>query len=86
MAYQFPADVEKLVKRQMIAGEYQSEDDLLRDALQALEEQRSAVVDEDQVVIDGIRRGLADLNAGRCQPLDEFDAEFRSRQKIPRDV
>jgi Arc/MetJ-type ribon-helix-helix transcriptional regulator len=86
MAYQFPADVEKLVKRQMIAGEYQSEDDLLRDALQALEEQRSAVVDEDQVVIDGIRRGLADLNAGRCQALDAFDAEFRSRQKIPRDI
>ena len=86
MAYQFPPDVEKLVKQQIVTGAYQSEDDLLRDALQALDEQRNAVIDEDPVVIDGVRCGLADLKAGRCQPLGEFDADFRARQKIPRDV
>jgi Arc/MetJ-type ribon-helix-helix transcriptional regulator len=86
MAYQFPPDVEKLVKQQMITGAYQSEDDLLRDALHALEVQKVALIEEDAVVIDGVRRGLADLNAGRSQPLVEFDAEFRSRHKIPRDA
>ena len=86
MAYNFPPDVETLVKQQMHIGAYQSEDDLLRDALHALDEQRNAVVDEDAVVVDGIRRGLADLKGGRSMPLEQFDAEFRARHKISRDA
>ena len=82
MPYQFPPDVEKLVKQQMVNGEYRSEDDLLRDALQALDSQRNVIIDADPVVVDGIRRGLDDLKSGRFQPLGEFDAEFRARHGI----
>ena len=85
MPYQFPPDVEKLFKQQMVTGAYSSEDDLLRDALQALDSQRNAIIDADPVVIDGIRRGLDDLKSGRFQPLDEFDAEFRARRGIASD-
>jgi hypothetical protein len=83
MPYQFPPDVEKLVKQQMVDGACHSENDLLRDALQALDAQRNAVFDADPVVIDGIRRGLDELKAGRFQPLAEFDPEFRVRHGIP---
>jgi len=85
MGYQFPPELEELVKRQMAVGHYRSEDDLLRDALMALDEQRYLVPDEDPEVIEGIDRGLADMDAGRTRPLDEFDAEFRDRHEIPRD-
>jgi putative addiction module CopG family antidote len=85
MPYQFPPDVEELIKLQMQSGGYGSEDDLLRDALQALEERRHAVLDEDAEVIAGIERGLADMNAGRSRPLDEFDAQFRKTHGIPCD-
>jgi len=29
-----------------------------------------------------IQRGVADMNAGRLQSLEEFDAEFRARHNI----
>ena len=30
-----------------------------------------------------IHRGLADLDAGRVRPLEEFDREFRARHGMP---
>ena len=32
--------------------------------------------------IEGIKRGLADVEAGRTRPLAEFDAEMRARHGI----
>ena len=31
----------------------------------------------------GISRGLADVQAGRTKPLEEFEREFRARHGIP---
>jgi Arc/MetJ-type ribon-helix-helix transcriptional regulator len=36
MSYQFASDVERLLREQMALGHYNSEDDLLRDALVSL--------------------------------------------------
>lgn len=82
MSYEFPADVQKLVDEQMAAGNYGTEDELLRAALSALTE-RDNVVEEDPAVIEGIRRGLADVEAGRGRPFEEFDAEFRAKHNLP---
>lgn len=82
MVYEFPPDLAKAVREQMAAGEYSSEDDLLRDALQALEERKIGAGVEDPIVVEGIRRGLADMNAGRSQSFEEFDAAFRARRPI----
>ena len=72
---------------QMSAGNYESADDLLRDALLALREQRNVLVEEeDPATIEGIRRGLADLAAGRVREFAEFDAEFRAKHNISDDV
>lgn len=73
------------IQQRLQSGEYASEDEVLRDALQALAERRPASV-EDSVVVEGIRRGLADMKAGRSQPLEEFDQEFRAKHNIAHDV
>jgi putative addiction module CopG family antidote len=86
MSYEFPPDVEELLQQQLSAGSYGSADEVLRDALRALEAQRRAIVEEDPVVVEGIRRGLADLKAGRIQSFDQFDAEFRARRNLPQDA
>lgn len=69
MTYQFPPDLASLVRAQMAAGGYRDEDDVLRDALAALAERRDDLA--------AIRAGVADLNAGRTNPLADVDAEIR---------
>jgi Arc/MetJ-type ribon-helix-helix transcriptional regulator len=86
MVHPLPPDIEELIKEQMAAGAYDSEADLIRDALQALDERKSAIIEEDPLVVEGIGRGLADLKQGRFQALDQFDAEFRARHNIPHDA
>ncbi len=36
-----------------------------------------------RLALAGIRRGLADVDAGRGKPLEEFEREFRGRHGIP---
>lgn len=86
MGYKFPPDLEKLVEAQMVAGRYPCEDDLLRDALRTLDERRHAVVEEDPLVVEGIRRGLADMKVGHSIALADFDLQFRAQNSIPRDA
>ena len=85
MGCQFPPDVEKLAKDLMAAGDYASEDELLRDALAAFQESLHVVSDEDPVVVEGIRRGLEDMKQGRGRSYEEFDKEFRAKHNIRND-
>jgi Arc/MetJ-type ribon-helix-helix transcriptional regulator len=77
-----PHDVQQMLEEQMAIGNYRSQDEVLRDALKALDEKRQVIVEEDPEVIAGIRRGLEDMRAGRYQSLADFDAEFRAKHKI----
>jgi hypothetical protein len=36
--------------------------------------------------VEATREGLEDLRAGRVQPLEEFDHEFRAKHNIPDDA
>lgn len=56
MAYKFPPDVERAVEAWKASGRYDSTDDVLRDALQALSEQ-----DDD---LEAVREAVAALRAG----------------------
>jgi hypothetical protein len=67
--------VTKLVEAEMSRREYSSPDEVLIKALQALAEQNLA--------IEGIKRGLSDFKAGRMQTRAQFDKEFRRKNKIP---
>ena len=58
MIRQFSPTVEQLIRDQMASGKYASEDDLLLDALQAL--------DADQKDLAAIQEGLDWFNAGNA--------------------
>lgn len=85
MISQFPPDVAEAIQARLASGEYASEEDVLRDALKALSDRKYVVIDEDPVVIEGVRRGLADAEAGRMRSLEEFDLEFRRQHGISAD-
>ena len=42
-------------------------------------EYKNTSEDEREVVRAAIRRGIADLDAGRVRPFEEFDREFRAK-------
>jgi PHD/YefM family antitoxin component YafN of YafNO toxin-antitoxin module len=53
--------------------------------VQDTESYRKLVDDLDETkALAGIRRGLADVQAGRVTPLEEFEKRVRSRYGIPR--
>ena len=64
-----------LVQAEMARRKYSSHNDVLMRAMEALTEQQQAV--------EGIKRGLSDLKAGRVQTRAQFDKEFRRKNKIP---
>jgi PHD/YefM family antitoxin component YafN of YafNO toxin-antitoxin module len=45
--------------------------------------QRLLEIKERQETIDGIRRGLESMKAGRGKPADEFFKEFFAKNNIP---
>jgi len=85
MAYQFPPDVEKLVRDHMATGSYASEDEVLRDALQALGEfvHSSAEVDaEYRQTVAAVQQGVADAEAGRMRPLRAVIDEAQGKRSV----
>ena len=74
MAYQIPPDIEERIEAHMAGGQYDSKDDVLREAIQALDDREADVA--------SIRAGIDDMESGRFQPFDEFDQEFRRKHNI----
>ena len=52
------------------------------DAAQMSPERALALWRERQETVQAIREGLADVEAGRTRPLDEFLADFQTRHGI----
>jgi antitoxin ParD1/3/4 len=77
MSYALSAEVERRINEQMELGHYNSPDDLLLDALEALAERRDD--------IEAIEAGIADMEAGRLRPIEEVDAEIRAKHGFPPD-
>jgi Arc/MetJ-type ribon-helix-helix transcriptional regulator len=78
MIYQFPPDLVDEVKKRMATGRYSSEDDVLRDAMRALNWHDAEVA--------AIQQGIDDMEASRMRPLAQFDREFRAKKNIPQDL
>jgi Arc/MetJ-type ribon-helix-helix transcriptional regulator len=76
MSYQFPPDIEALVQRQMLSGNYDSHDQLLRVALEQLASQ-----DEE---VRAIQQSIDLLDAGdQGISLDEAIARLRAKHNLP---
>lgn len=77
MSYAFPPDLQRLVASRLATGRYQSEDDVLRDALRALSEE-----DEDR---ESIRQAIEEWRAGDMgisldEAFREIDGRFPSER------
>jgi len=68
MIYKLPSDIEQRLKDRLSEGDYQSEDEVLRDALDALDARR----DEKKLRRWHERNQIADeqCQQGLCSPLD----------------
>lgn len=73
--------VTELLNEQVQSGQYESPMAVLEEALRALKERDDREYWE---TVEGIRRGLADAEAGRVQPLTEAFQEIRRRDDVPR--
>ena len=79
MPYQLSPDIEELVKDRMTSGNYESEEEVLRDALEALR-----LEDEE---LRAIEEALDDVDSGdKGVPLDEAFASLRAKFNIPADA
>ena len=67
MQYQFPPDLSERVQSRLSDGNYQSEDDLLRDAMNALDD-----LDREKLRLfqEGNRVALEQSRLGLSKPLD----------------
>jgi putative addiction module CopG family antidote len=74
MSYPFPPDLQKLLDARLASGHYSSDDDVLRDALRALNEE-----DEDLVAV---RQAIDEWRAGDPGiPLAQAFDEIRREQQ-----
>ncbi len=83
MAYQFSPDVERLVKDRMTRDGYTSEDEVLRDALRALEEisyfrpdPNAGRISSFEALRHEVSRGLEELDRGEGRDSEEAFAEL----------
>ncbi len=70
------ADLDRRVHEKLASGLYVSIDHVLSAALQAL--------DQDEQTIAAIAEGYEDFKAGRYEPWDQADVEFRAKHGISR--
>ena len=78
MSLTIPADVQQRVNVLLGTGRYASEEEILRAALLALEEQNADLT--------AIQSGIDDMKNGRYRPFSDFDAEFCERNQIETDA
>jgi putative addiction module CopG family antidote len=69
-----PAELEQFVKAKVQSGRFSSWDEAIAEAVRLLREREES---EDAGMLEGIRRGLDDMRAGRGRPADEVLSEFR---------
>jgi Arc/MetJ-type ribon-helix-helix transcriptional regulator len=82
MAYEIPTDIRDRVKARLDEGAYQSEDEVLRDALDALEQRELDRVtrwnERNQLAIEQSQQGLS-------KPLDDDQVLARLRDRLAKE-
>ena len=74
MTIHLSGDCEQIVRSLMQGGRFGSEDEVIDEALRLLRQRQEG---EQNRVLEGIRQGMEDMNAGRGRPADEVFAEIR---------
>lgn len=74
MNTQLPSDLEQFVEEKVRIGRFSSPNEAITEAVRLLRRHEEA---EEADVLEGIRRGLEDVRAGRTERLDEAFADIR---------
>ena len=79
MAYEIPTDIRERLKARLDEGAYQSEDDVLRDAMDALDQ-----IEQEKLVRWNSRNELAAQQSeqGLSKPLDDQRVLARLRKRL----
>jgi predicted transcriptional regulator len=75
MTYQLPPNLDQRIQAHLALGGYQTPDEVLTDALDALEQCNADLV--------SIQAGIEDEQAGRVKPLSEIDRDMRQHFGMP---
>jgi Arc/MetJ-type ribon-helix-helix transcriptional regulator len=81
MSYAFPPNLEQLIQERMVAGGYQSQDELIWDALCALEE----IEHGRRELQTELKRRVGKAGTSQAQPLDREAFRQEARQRRNRD-
>ena len=78
MPYRFPADIEERVRAQIEAGRFETEDDVLREAIDTLEKRQRGLRQLQEMV----RAADEDIAAGRVGPFHAEETKVAVRQRL----
>jgi Arc/MetJ-type ribon-helix-helix transcriptional regulator len=78
------AETQKLLADHVFFGGYANADDLIRDALDALDANEQAIVDLDADALAAIAEGESQADRGEGRPLSEVREDLRQRFKLDR--
>ena len=74
-----PPDLEVAIRRRLESGAYESDLDVIRAGLEALERQEEEKAQRLAELEAALARGIADADAGRVYPAEEVFRELRER-------
>lgn len=78
MPYPFPPDIEQRVRAQLESGQFDSEDDVLREAIDTLEKRQRGL----RELQDMVREADADLAAERVGPFSADQTKSAVRKRL----
>lgn len=78
MPYQLPADLEQRVRAQIENGQFQTEDDVLREAMDTLEKRQRGL----QALRDMVREADEDIAAGRVGPFNADETKNAVKKRL----
>lgn len=78
MSHQLPPDLEQRIKAQIETGEFETEEDVLREALDTLEKRQRGLKELREMV----READDDIAAGRVGPFDADETKRAVRERL----
>ena len=78
MLYDFPSDIQQRVRAQMESGQFETEDDVLREAINTLEKRQRGL----RKLQDMVREADEDIAAGRVGPFNADETKNAIRKRL----
>ncbi len=81
MPYQLPSDIEQRVRAQIESGQFETEDDVLREAIDTLERRQRGL----QTIRDMVHEAEEDIAAGRVGAFNANETKIAVKERLQAD-